>query len=55
MWNMHDFYWFGVKQESDCLHHGSGGVGLDVDSKFSKQNRMWSQKSRVRTPLSVRA
>ena len=44
MWCMHDIYWCGVKQESDCLHHGSGGVGLDADSKFTKQDRMRSQK-----------
>jgi len=44
MWNMYDFYWCGVKQESDYLHHGSGGVGLDVDSKFTKQDQMRSQK-----------
>ena len=44
MWNMHDFYWCGVKQESDCLHHGSDRVGLDADSKFTKQDRMRSKK-----------
>ena len=44
IWNMHHFLWFGVKQESDCLHHGSGGVGLDADSKFTKQDRTRSQK-----------
>jgi len=44
MWNMYDFYRCGVKQESDCLHHGSDGVGLDENSKFTKQDRMWSQK-----------
>jgi len=44
MWNMHDFYWCGVKQELDYLHHGSGGVGLDVDSKFTKLDRMQSKK-----------
>jgi len=48
---MHDFDLCGVKQESDYLHHGSGGVGLDADSKFIKQDRMRSQKNRVRTPL----
>ena len=30
--------------ESDYLHHGSGGVGLDADSKFTKQDRMRSQE-----------
>ena len=33
------------------MHHGSGGVGLDADSKFTEQDRMRSQKNRVRTPL----
>jgi len=51
MWNMHDFYSSGVKQESDYLHHGGDGVGLDADSKFTKQDRMRSKKNRVRTPL----
>jgi len=40
-----------VKQESDYLHHGSGGAGLDADSKFTKQDWMRSQKNRVCTPL----
>jgi len=44
MWNMHDFYWCGVKQGSDYLHHGSGGVGLEADSKFTKQDWMRSKK-----------
>jgi len=44
MWNMHDFYWCRVKQKSDCLHHGSGGVRLDADSKFTKQDQMRSRK-----------
>jgi len=48
---MHDFCYCGVKQESDYLHHGSGGVRLDADSKFNKQDRMRSQKNRIRTPL----
>jgi len=51
IWNMHDFYWCGVKQESDCLHHGSGGVGLDADSKFTKPDRIGLKKSRVSQPL----
>ena len=48
---MRDFHWCGVKQESYCLYYGSGGVELDADSKFAKQDRMRSQKNRVRTPL----
>ena len=32
------------------MHHGSGGAGLDADSKFTKQDRMRSQKNRGRTP-----
>ena len=44
MLNMHDFYWCGVKLESDYLHHGCGRVGLDADSKFTKQDRMQSKK-----------
>jgi len=27
------------------LYHGSGGVGLDADSKCTKQDRMRSQKN----------
>jgi len=46
MRNMHAFYWCGVKQELDYLHHGSGGVGLDADAKFTKQDRMQSQKKK---------
>ena len=42
MWNLHDFYSCGVKQKSDYLHHGGDGVGLDADSKFTKQDRMRS-------------
>ena len=48
---MHDLYCCGVKQESDYLHHGCDGVGLDADSKFTKQDRMRGQKNRVHTPL----
>ena len=44
MWNMHDFYSCGVKQESDYLHHGGDRVRLDADSKFTKQDRMQSKK-----------
>jgi len=33
------------------LHHGSGGVRLDADSKFTKQDRSGVKKIRVRTPL----
>ena len=29
------------------MHHGSGGDGLDADSKFTKQDRMRSKKNRV--------
>ena len=37
------------------MHHGSGGAGLDEDSKFTKQDRVRSQKSRVRAPLVSRS
>ena len=33
------------------MHHGSGGVELDADSKVTKQDQMRSHKKTVRTPL----
>ena len=46
-----DLYLPGLKQESDCLCLVGAGSGLDSDSKFAKQDWIWTQKIRVRTPL----
>jgi len=37
------------------LHHGSGEVTLDADSKFTKQDQMRSQKNRVHPLLALAA